>query len=94
MAIITSTSSIKNISFYQPTLVVLHTIRVGFHKESISVPFYSNCIFETPEEAAHYLPEFLKVLKQGNVITEEDVASPENFKTGVATVSVAHLEKK
>ena len=94
MAIVSSVSSIKNIFFFQPTLVVLHSIRVGFHKEQVSIPFYSNCIFETPEEASFYLPEFIKTLKAEHILTDEDVANPDLYKTGIAKITVSHLEQR
>ncbi len=79
---------------FQPTLVVLHTIKVGFHKEQISVPFYSNAVFKTPEEASNHLPEFIQRLVAEKVISKEDVTDENTYRTGVAKLFVAELQKK
>lgn len=45
---------------YQAVVFYKKEIKVKFHKEILSYPFYSNVVFQEPAEATKYLSTFIR----------------------------------
>lgn len=91
-------NNIQNGHIYQPVVFYHQKIKVGFHKEELSYPFYSPLVFPEPADATKYLSTFVKTLVESNDLPKDVVVDNkinENvIKTGVQELIICQLELK
>lgn len=83
--------------YYQPVVFYNQPIKVGFHTENITYPFYSQNIFIDENDAVKFLSEFIKQLvKDGSLpkdaIKEDNTVNEEVIKTAVVPLLVTEME--
>jgi hypothetical protein len=84
-------------NFWQPVVFYNLPIKVRFHQERQTFPFFCDKIFTDEKEAAAFLPFFIKELVNNNSLPEDvlnysEIEREKHIKTAVRPLYVTALE--
>lgn len=82
--------------YYQPVVFYHRPIKVGFHHENMTFPFYAPIIFAQPAQATKFLSQFVKDMVSSGDLPPESIVNgeinEEVIKGGVQELILSNLE--
>ena len=83
---------------FQPCVLYNRRVKVSFHTEQVPFTFTSGVIFTTKEEAANFLPHYVKKLIHDgdlpkDVVNEDGSINEDMVKTVMVKLEIGQLEK-
>lgn len=76
---------------YQPVVFYNKEIKVGFHHEMISYPFYAPIVFEEPSDATAYLSMFIKEMVEDGDLPKDAILDGGKINETVIRAAVQEL---
>ena len=94
---VTGKKSVNDPDYFQPVVFYNQSIRVGFHSERITYPFYAQNVFLSEKDAVEFLRVFVKdLIKSGDIpsdaIMEDGNLDDRKIKTAIVPLIVTEME--